>query len=291
MGRVGALLRKGIKSSGSIMETNPNYTIVGIFVIALFSVIILTIIWLSSGLSSQSYSIYEVFMPESVSGLSIDAPVEYNGVNVGTVKSIEINRKVPRIVQLLLKIKSNTPITMGTRATLNARVLTGVAFIALKDQGTDMTPLVAVPGQPYPVIESAPSFFLQLDKALTKLNNSFHEISVSIRALLDEQNLRSIKDTLANISVITHTLAGDSAKIDQILQNTAKATLELGPLLKSSRSSIQLLQTQMLPAANQAIVNMNTLMSNLSRASKDIKDNPSVLIRGKERPSLGPGEN
>jgi phospholipid/cholesterol/gamma-HCH transport system substrate-binding protein len=88
------------------METNVNYTIVGIFVISIISVIILAIIWLSSGLSTQTYTIYKVLMQESVSGLSPDSVVEYNGVNVGSVTTIQINKKNPQIVEVLLKIDS-----------------------------------------------------------------------------------------------------------------------------------------------------------------------------------------
>src|SRR5476651_2573438 len=100
------------------METNVNYTIIGLFVITIISFIILAIIWLSAGLSTENYSIYKVYMQESVSGLSPDSVVEYNGVNVGGVKSIELNRRNPQLVELLLKIKTNTPITRGTKAKL-----------------------------------------------------------------------------------------------------------------------------------------------------------------------------
>jgi phospholipid/cholesterol/gamma-HCH transport system substrate-binding protein len=58
------------------METNVNYTIVGVFVISLMAVTIFTIIWLSSGFSSNVTKMYKVYMTESVSGLNIDSPVE-----------------------------------------------------------------------------------------------------------------------------------------------------------------------------------------------------------------------
>jgi phospholipid/cholesterol/gamma-HCH transport system substrate-binding protein len=116
------------------METNVNYTVVGAFVIVLFSSIVLAIIWLSAGFSTEKYTTYEVLMKEAVTGLSLEAPVEYNGVNVGTVTSIRIDKQNPHVVELLLKIKSDTPISKGTRARLNVRTLSGVAFILLQDK-------------------------------------------------------------------------------------------------------------------------------------------------------------
>ncbi|HEX4045681.1 MAG TPA: MlaD family protein, partial [Gammaproteobacteria bacterium] len=129
------------------METNVNYTIVGAFVIFLVTAIVLGIIWLSSGFSFQHYSTYLVHMQESVTGLTIDSPVEYNGVQVGNVTSIEINHDNPRQVELLLNIKKDTPITRGTFATLTSRGITGITYIALKDRGTDLRPLLVAPGQ------------------------------------------------------------------------------------------------------------------------------------------------
>src|SRR3990167_1592668 len=112
------------------METKVNYALVGVFVIALLAAIILVIIWLSSDFfTTGDFAYYKVYMKESVSGLASDASVEYNGVNVGSVCDIEINQQNPRLVELLLKVKEHTPITEGTKAKLDSRALTGIAFI------------------------------------------------------------------------------------------------------------------------------------------------------------------
>lgn len=272
------------------METNVNYTIVGAFVIVLLTAITLGIIWLSSGFATTQNTVYEVYMTESVSGLSTDSPVEYNGVNVGGVKSISINHRNPRVVELLLDIKSDTPITRGTRATLNSRGLTGIAYVALKDQGTDRTPLRAVSGQPYPVIETAPSLFMRLDTALNSITQNFQQISLSIRALLDKENLHAIKQTLNNFQQITGALAANKQDMQSILKNTAKASQQFLPLVQSSHTAVQQVQTQMLPAANQAIANINEIMNNLTEISAQMRQNPAILIRGKAQTTLGPGE-
>lgn len=272
------------------METNVNYTIVGAFVIVLLTAITMAIIWLSSGFALSRNKVYQVYMTESVSGLGVDSPVEYNGVDVGNVKSITINHQNPRVVELLLSIKSDTPITRGTRATLNTRGLTGIAYMALKDQGTDRTPLLAIDDQPYPVIPTAPSLFMRLDAALASITKSFEQVSQSFRGLLDEENLRSIKATLQNVQRVTGTLATNTAQMTTILQNTAKATQQLVPLLYSTQGAIQSIRSQTLPAANQAFSNLNDITNNLSETSVLIKQNPAVLIRGQSSQPLGPGE-
>lgn len=251
------------------METNVNYTIVGAFVIVLIAAIVLGIIWLSSGLTLERYNTYLVYMQESVSGLGSDSLVEYNGVVVGKIKNIELNHKNPQLVEVLLDIKSTTPITRGTVAMLSTRGITGLAFIALKDKSTDLRPLVAELGQKYPVIKTVPSIFLRLDAALTQFSNNFHQISESIQALLDKENLKSIKESLINIKL---------------------ATAQMGPFFKSGQVTLNMLQNQTLPAATGALNSIQNAARNMSALSADIKANPSALIRGSERQDLGPGE-
>src|SRR3989338_5372216 len=106
------------------MEPKINYTIVGLFVIILLSVLIFGIIWLSSGVSTKKYTIYQVNMNESVDGLTPEAPVEYNGVVVGDVENITLNKRNPQQVILLLHIEENTPVTENTVATLMVQGLT-----------------------------------------------------------------------------------------------------------------------------------------------------------------------
>src|SRR5436190_24002712 len=103
------------------METNVNYTVVGGFVIILMACFVVAIIWLSSGFSLEKDSTYMIYMQESVSGLAPDSAVEYNGVDVGSVKSVELNAKNPQLVEVMVQIKHNTPITQGTIATLSSR--------------------------------------------------------------------------------------------------------------------------------------------------------------------------
>ncbi len=272
------------------METNVSYTIVGTFVIVMVAAIVLAVIWLSSGLSAVENTYYLVYMKESVTGLNIDAPVEYNGVNVGKVKSIELNKKNPHLVELLLSIKKSTPVTRGTVATLATRGITGITFIALKDESVDLTPLVAEKGQPYPVIKTAPSLFMRLDTILNQLAKNFRQISDSVQGLLTKDNLESIHDTLANLKEVTGTLASNSKHLNEILINTSRASQQLSPLLQSSTGTMRILEMQTLPAAYHVLNNLDEVSRTLNDVSMQLKQNPSIIIRGAAPPALGPGE-
>ncbi len=272
------------------MDTKVNYALVGMFVISLVAAIVLSIIWLSSGLRVQNYTTYQVDMQEAVTGLSIDATVEYNGVNVGTVKSIALNKQDPRSVKLILNVRDEAPITYGTVATLATRGLTGITYIALKDKGDDLRPLRALKHEKYPIIKTAPSLLLQLNTGLQKLTDSLSQVSLTFRKLLDDQNLASIKEILINLRETSATLAANDKKLNTIFENTSMASRQLPELLRSSQRTLQAFQMQTLPRTDRIISNLDTITDNLSGLSAELQNNPSMLIRGKQPRALGPGE-
>ena len=251
------------------MDTEKSQVIAGAFVIVLTLTLILAIVWLSSGFALTGYTTYEVDMQESVSGLSVDAVVEFNGVNVGRVKSVTINRENPRLVKLLLSVQSKTPVTQGTRAVLNVRGLTGISYISLKDKGEDLVPLRTVKGQTWPVIPTEPSLFLQMDAALGKLNENVSAVTKSIRALLNEENLQEVSALLRNLHSLSDALIRDNEQVSEILDNTAAASRAFPSLA----------------------VHLNQTLGNFSGLSDEIRQNPSLLIRGRGATAPGPGES
>ncbi len=73
------------------MEEKVNFAAVGAFVIVLTVTMIAGVLWLSSGkYYRKSYDTYETYMTESVSGLNLNAPVRYRGVDVGRVRRIAL---------------------------------------------------------------------------------------------------------------------------------------------------------------------------------------------------------
>jgi phospholipid/cholesterol/gamma-HCH transport system substrate-binding protein len=272
------------------METNVNYTIVGAFVIVLLTAVVMGIIWLSSGLSTHTYAIYQVNMKESVTGLSIDSAVEFNGVNVGTVKSITLMPNDPQTVVLLLNIDTTTPVTQGTTASLTSKGLTGVSYVSLIDKGQDKKRLAAYAGQLYPIIKTIPSLFNRFDTALVRLNENISKVTEAVTTLLDQENLTSVKESLRNMRDFTQVMVSSEEEITTILHNTATVSAQLPALLKTSASTVQTVNQETIPALNQAMTNLQEVTHNMISLTQELKQNPAILIRGRAPQTLGPGE-
>ena len=167
------------------METKVNYAIVGLFVIVVTAIAFIILLWLSVGVSKKTYTPYLVYIQESVSGLSLDSPVKYNGVEVGKVKEIHLRKDNPEQVIVLLDIEQGTPITTDTFAELDAQSLTGIAYLELSGGKPGSPPLKATDDQEYPVIQSKPSLMFRVDAAISRVTVNADEVAQSIKKLLN----------------------------------------------------------------------------------------------------------
>jgi len=205
------------------MESKVKFAAVGAFVIVLTIAMIGGALWLSSGkYYRKAYDTYETYMTESVAGLSLNAPVRYRGVDVGRVRTIMLAPGNVEQVRLTLDIERGTPVKEDTLATLRTQGLTGIAFVELSAGHRDSPALRARPGEPYPVIASVPSLIEHLESATPVLLANLKRMTDNLNALLDDPNRRAVGETLANLAVLTRTLAERSSAIDATLGNAAR---------------------------------------------------------------------
>ena len=308
------------------MEARVNFVIVGLFVIVLSTALIAGVLWLSSGkYYRKSYDTYETYMTESVSGLNVDAPVRYRGVEVGHVQKVALAPDNVEQVQLTLQIDRGTPIKEDTVAVLQTQGLTGIAYVELTGGGRASPPLQARPGERYPVIKSGPSFILRLESSVTTLIAKLTRASEAFDALMDEDNRRAFGKTLADLQVVAHTLAARSGTIDSSLanasrtmENAARFSEQLPQLaqriersadafdrmadqlarvgtsasgaIDSASPDVQRFTSETLPEVRELIGELRELTTSLRRTSSEIERNPSVLLYGKRASRRGPGE-
>lgn len=307
------------------MESKTNYTIVGLIVLILTAGLLSAGLWLSVGFNQKEYTSYTVYLKESVSGLSVESPVKFNGVQVGYVKEIKLNKNDPRQVELLLNIEKSTPITTSTSATLISQGITGVTYVGLSAGSSELTPLRKMPGEPYPVIPSKPSLLNQLDAVLKEVAENVGAVSEKAQLIFNEENADNVRKSLANIERITEIIADNGQSIDSSLNNLdvfvanmAKTSKQFPQLIKdlktgiskfksladnmsaagkdvsktmiAGKNTIDQISQQAIPPAVILLRRLNAISANLEKVSNEMRQNPSVIIRGTKAPKLGPGE-
>ena len=244
-------------------------------------------------LSLDDYTVYQIHTRDSVSGLVVDAPVEFHGVDIGKVKDIELIDA--NSISVLLRVRKTAPISAATVAAITSRGLaargfTGYVYVALEDTGTDFRKLVTEPGKRYPVIPTATSRSVSLDITLSEVHDNLQFITALLQTVLDEKMISSLKQSVDSLQQITRTLAENDKKLGAIIKNAEQASNQLKPLLESSNDAVKAFQTQLLPEAHKTLSNLDTLSNSLTAVIAEISRDPSILIRGTAPPKLGPGE-
>lgn len=277
-----------------------NFAAVGAFVLGLGAVLIMLALWLASGGGWQTkYVLYSATEDESVAGLNQDAPVKYNGVPVGRVSSIALDRANPQRVNLLFSIEEGTPIKVDTIAILKTQGLTGITYVELSGGTSNSPPLTAAPGQRHPVIRTQASLSARLENVLTSVLEKLDSTSTNVNAVFSAENQAAFKSALADMAVLARTLAARKDTIDsgignagRTLQNTAKASARLDDVLnRVSGGADSFAKTgDTLAELERLLVELNSLSVSMRRLVEETERDPHGLLFGRKQVPPGPGE-
>jgi len=304
------------------MENRAYALAVGLFTLLLGVGVVFAAMWLTG--DTESRDTYRVESRYPVSGLNVQAPVRFRGVDVGRVESVTIDPVNPRSILIAASVRVGTPITHGTYAKLGSQGVTGLAFLALDDDGDKPQPLSAAQSETRR-IPMRRAYLDELAETGQTLVADANEVARRLSALLSEPNQARLLSTLAALEEATRAittvatrleptlrklpaLADDTrqavARADELLGNMNKLTLELtqrvNTLERVSRSAEQIggaASSFSRAAVDDTLPRVNALLEELARNSRqldrllgELNERPSSLVIGRPVPAPGPGE-
>jgi len=303
-----------------------NYALVGAFVLVLGAVLVAGVLWLASGGAFQKkYEFYQAVVDESVAGLNLNAPVKYNGVDVGKVRLIQLDPGNPERVNLIFAIERGTPIKEDTVAVLKTQGLTGITYVELSGGSRDAPPLGVTAGSDYPQIRTKPSLSARLENVLTSVLTKLDSTTNNINEILSNENKAAFKSLLADIATVAHTIAERKDTIDaglanagRTLENTSRATAQLGPAVdrigrsaeaiekmgnevartsasagktvNAIGSDVKRFTSETMPELERLLGELSALTISLRRLTEQTERDPSSLLFGRRPVPEGPGE-
>lgn len=205
------------------MKPKTSFVLVGLFVLLLSTALVAAILWLTTGGPPKDYDFYVTYFTESVSGLSLDAPVKYKGVNVGRVRELGLDPGNPERVRVKMVVLEGTPVKSDTVAELAAQGLTGIMHVNLTGGSRETPNLTPPQGSDTAEIPSRPSLLGRLDDGATDLLGSLLEVSGRINVLLNDDNLESVGSVLTNGAVLTEQLSLRARETEALLAEASEA--------------------------------------------------------------------
>lgn len=307
------------------MEPRIHYVVVGLFVLLLGTATVGLSLWLAFGERAYEYRSYRIYMTESVSGLFIDAPVKYRGVQVGRVRDLDLRPDNPEQVQVTVDIDAGVSIKEDTLATLDVQGVTGIASIELSGGSRESPELQARAGEPYPVIKPGQSLFRRVDSAVSELIGNLNMVANDLHALLTPKTQENFAHIVQNVDDLTTTVAGRRAALgdgidafSEFSRNTATASAQLPGLMTRLDTAITSLQSmsaeivvttrelrtqvhaggdslqslggRTLPEVEALLGEMRQLTASFQRLSERLEEDPRALLYGPQLETPGPGE-
>jgi phospholipid/cholesterol/gamma-HCH transport system substrate-binding protein len=274
------------------METKANYTLIGVFTLAVVVAVFGFVFWFQSIGGSGERTYYRVAFDGSVAGLRTGGSVLFNGIRVGEVIDLRLNPKQPQQVVATVSIDKAVVVRTDTTAGMEFSGLTGIASVALRGGSAtaavlagskDNPPMMAAaPGTSQDVTQGARDTLRRLDDFLMENQKSFHS-------------------ALDNLEKFSSALARNSERIDKIaegLQNLAGGPDGKGGEINEAARSIRTLAdnldkrtdditkgVNLLTAAGTKQINAigtdaHRMMAEIEKSVKNIERNPSTLIFG-----------
>ena len=226
------------------MENRAHALAAGLFTLVLGAALAAVALWF--GKDDIKLVPYVMTTMSPVTGLKVEAPVRYRGVEVGKVEDIAIDVRKNGRVQIRIGVREGTPITSSTFAQLGYQGITGLAYVLLGDDGKST---YALPSSEEEIaqIRMKPSM---MDDG-EALFASFVEITDKVKLLLNDENQGHVRRTLAGLEEATQRASAMAKKLEPSLNALPGLITETKGLASDARASVK--------KADQLIGNANGL--------------------------------
>jgi phospholipid/cholesterol/gamma-HCH transport system substrate-binding protein len=215
------------------METRAHYVAVGAFVLAMILLAFVAVLWLGRVQLSQELARYYVFFKGSVNGLSKGAAVQYNGIPVGRVVDVRVDRQNIEQIQVTMEIDENlVTIKSDARAYLDTNILSGVSTVQIRGGTEQAAVLTPKPGHKYPMIKAGESAIQRVSATAPQVLDQVLTVTDNLNKLLSEQNRKAFSDSLANLNILTARLSRRAGEMRGVIANADSATRQLDTLVR-----------------------------------------------------------
>lgn len=280
-----------------------NYVVVGVFVLAM---LVLLLVWIAllAGRTGATDAYSVVYA--NVAGLKAGTRIHYEGYPVGLIEDIDpIDRDGKRMFRVDVSVQRGWPIPSDSIATITVGIFSAAVIDIVGGRSAELL----APGSEITARE-AMDLFSVANEAADKVDAILKGVAERAPDVLENVELvtEDLRQAMAQINGL---LASDNVgRVSRILANVERATLDMDQLLADVRATgknvdvlvghLDDLLDEESGDLSQAIddvrhtlaalsshidaitANLESATRNANEFSKQIRENPGVLIRGRE---------
>ncbi|RDJ00421.1 MCE family protein [Dyella solisilvae] len=265
------------------METRAHHVLIGLFTMIVVTAALLFALWLAKSSSDRQFAYFQVVFNEAVMGLSQGSAVQYNGIKVGDVTQLKLDKQDPRKVLARIRLGADTPVRQDTHAKLALTGVTGLAIVQLSGGSPESPPLVGKNGE-LPVIVADPSPLSRILANGEDLVMNINDVLARASAVLSPENMDHLSRTLDHLDKATGAIADQRDDIRTLLRQLAEASKQANETLAQTQRLVQstngLVDNQAratLDSARNALASVERVTANIDRL---VSDNRAAISGG-----------
>lgn len=213
------------------METRAHHLLIGSFMLVFLAAIVMFTLWLVKMREDAEIARYNIYFTGSVAGLGVGGDVRFNGIKVGNVSQIVIDRNDTSRVRVTVEVGADTPIRQDSEATLQLQGVTGISFVQILP-GTTAAPILPVvssndPAE-YPTIPSRPS-------AIEALFEAAPELLRRATQVLSDENLGNLTGFMADLRQVSQMLASRQESIGRAIDSFDRTSGDIAKAAAAAR--------------------------------------------------------
>ena len=259
------------------METKANYTVVGFFVLLVLAAGAGFIFWMQEYGRQGPVADLIVRIPGSANGLSVGSAVRFNGIQVGSIKSLEIDPSDSRYTMARTQVKATTPVYKSTNAKLELQGLTGTGYIELSANGEKGDNILQEsletekPAELTADKSGLSNLLTTADRIMKRLDDTVGQV----QKLVDDVST-PLTQTVKNVDTFTGALADNSDQIGEFLESIGRMSDTVDGLagrLDKTVASLDVLIKAVNPEeVGKIVTNAETITTNVAVASKNLEE-------------------
>src|SRR5436190_7814014 len=232
------------------MEKNANYGLVGLSTLILLTALVVFFIWLARLRVNAEYDLYDIVFEGPVRGLNEGGEVHFNGIKVGEVTKIALDKTNPRNVITRVQVSKDVPIRVDSYATLQPQGITGLNYIQIT-AGTPSKSLLkdytearcqrTMMRECIPVLRSQHSAISDLlEGGGTVLTRTIEALD-RVNRVLSDQNVKTFSAALSDTQAVTAELRERKAILadaQKAIQDIDAASQQVTALTQSGRQIV-----------------------------------------------------
>ncbi len=279
--------------------TRAEKTRLGLFLILTGVAFAIAVIFLVGSKLSIRTNGYFTRVSESVTGLDKGSPVKQNGVDIGQITTITTDSGDVQKSIVHFQVARGTAMKTDMVATLGTYGITGLKYLEITG-GSYSSPDVPSGGEVRSNLSMLGRLALRADSIASKVDQLLGNI-ISITNGENREHLNRLIESSASLTVamdsltrdfesvqpgrhLKHILIDAEATVAEAREKVHKSDLEgtVGQIQKTAQTmDVTMRNTQ--EDLTVVLSQLKETMKNMSTFSREIKENPSVLLRGEDK--------